>query len=451
MNNFDFYNEEFSKYGVIVIDRGLNIQCFNSMASVITGYNPEEVIGKKCHNIISNTLCDLICRKETLSNLCEVKKEKSTVRHKEKGWVNVNIKSIPIECDGYTNGIIKLISLEVKKVANRREMFKEVGLIGESLPMKTIFEQIEKVAPTRATVLIQGQTGTGKEVVADAIHMFSQRNDKLLVKVNCAALTETLLESELFGHEKGAFTSAYKKHIGKFELANNGTIFLDEIAEISPGFQSKLLRVLENGTMSRVGSSEVIKVDTRIIAATNKDLKEMVDKGYFRKDLYFRLSIYPIYLPTLNERIEDIPELIERFLYYFNRTHNKSITRIAPEVLNILLNYEYTGNIRQLRNIIEHSLINTDSDTIEMGDLPAEVINNPYKSGVSHQGPPVLVKENFRKGEKKYYEYIIKMCNGNKTKAAQLLGISRKTLYNKIKIGQIIMPPIVKIRTSRKN
>jgi len=233
--------------------------------------------------------------------------------------------------------------------------------VGKSKNIKQVFELVEKVAKTDANVLLLGESGTGKELVARAIHQKSKRRDKPLITVNCAALTETLLESELFGHEKGAFTGAYARKLGRFELADLGTIFLDEIGEISPTIQAKLLRVLEEKKINRVGGVETIGVDTRVIAATNKNLEQNVKAGRFREDLYFRLNVFPIWIPPLRERREDIPLLVEYFLKKFQYQGEK----LPADIMDQLINYHWPGNVRELKNILERAMILSDGKTIE--------------------------------------------------------------------------------------
>ncbi len=232
---------------------------------------------------------------------------------------------------------------------------------------------IGRAAPTNATVLIQGESGVGKELVARTIHRNSKRSRERFVQVNCAAIPEELIESELFGHEKGSFTGATEKQVGKFEQADKGTIFLDEIGDMSAKTQAKVLRVLQEGEVERLGSARTIKVDVRVIAATNKNLEEEIEKGHFRDDLYFRLAVIPIYVPPLRERPEDIPLLVRHFMEHFSREGNQRQKRITPAALEALQRYRWKGNIRELRNTVERVIIMTGSDTIDVGDLPDNV------------------------------------------------------------------------------
>lgn len=311
---------------------------------------------------------------------------------------------------------------------------RDFGMIGSTAEMHEIFKMIECVAPTNASVLIYGETGTGKELLARAIHNCSHRVNGPFIKVNCAAIPEGLLESELFGHERGAFTSAVSKRIGRFEMADSGTIFLDEIAEMSPAMQAKLLRVTQEKEFERVGSSETRSVDVRIISATNKNLIELVATGDFREDLYYRLSVVPVYIPPLRDRKKDIHLLSERFLKDYSNALGKRVESISEEAMETLMAYDWPGNVRELENCIERAVIFAKGPIIE-GDnlfvgLPA--INAPlsgenYPEGSSYE--PRSIKE----VEKAHIIRVLKATNSNRTQAAEILEISRRTLQNKIK------------------
>jgi two-component system response regulator HydG len=282
-------------------------------------------------------------------------------------------------------------------------------------------------APTEATVLLLGESGTGKELVANAIHQNSPRGDKSYIKVNCAALPETLLESELFGHEKGAFTGAIDKKKGRFERADGGTFFLDEIGEMSSPTQTKILRVLQEREFEAVGGTKTIKVDVRIIAATNKDLAEEVKKGSFREDLYYRLNVVPITIPPLRERTEDIPLLAEHFLRIYSEKNKRVIKGFEAEVMDAFIGYSWPGNVRELENIVERTVIMSRGDTITIGDLPFGIAD-PQEEG--DQTPPPT---SLRDVERETILKTLHQTGGNRTHAAQILGITRKTLQNKIK------------------
>src|SRR5215831_11471031 len=252
-------------------------------------------------------------------------------------------------------------------------------MIGESMGLKQVENAIRRAAPTNATVLIQGESGVGKELVARTIHRFSHRSRERFVQVNCAAIPEDLIESELFGHEIVSFTGATEKQVGKFEQADRGTIFLDEVGDMSPKTQAKVLRVLQEGEVERLGSARTNKVDVRVIAATNKNLEEEIEKGHFREDLYFRLAVIPIYVPPLRERPDDIPQLVRHFMEYFARENNMRPKRITPAAIETLQRHRWKGNIRELRNTVERLIIMTSGDSIDVPDLP-EVVRSPSTS-----------------------------------------------------------------------
>jgi DNA-binding NtrC family response regulator len=304
------------------------------------------------------------------------------------------------------------------------ERYRFENIIAKSPKMQQVIEVIKVVAKSNATVLITGETGTGKELVAQAIHSQSHRRGKPFVAISCAALPESLLESELFGHEKGAFTGAYAQKKGKFEVANRGTLFLDEIGEMSANIQVHLLRVLEEKRFTRVGGNEPIKVDVRVISATNRDMKEAVASRQFREDLYYRLNVVNIELPPLRERKEDIPLLAQHFLKKFALDNHKEVTGFSPEATDFLLRYDWPGNIRELENAIERAVILAKKPIIELADLPQQ------KLVASQQISP---EKNLKQVEKEHIRNVLAETKGNYTEAARILGISRMTLYNKAK------------------
>ncbi|HMK65010.1 MAG TPA: sigma-54 dependent transcriptional regulator [Thermodesulfobacteriota bacterium] len=320
-----------------------------------------------------------------------------------------------------------------------RELKEKLGptdLIGNSFPMRQVRELILKVASTKATVLISGESGTGKELVARAIHFNSPRKDKPIVSVNCSALTETLLESELFGHEKGAFTGAVAQRKGRFETADGGTLFLDEIGEMSPSVQVTLLRVLQNREFERVGGNKTIKVDVRVITATNKDLAEEIKKGHFREDLYYRLNVVHIEVPPLRERKEDLPLLVRYFLERFAREMNKKeVPTPAPEVMDLLLAYEWPGNIRELENMIERAVILNPGSVIRIEDLPIrEKDMEPSEVPIEKLIPPnARLNEFLDMVEKTMITQALARSGQVQAQAAELLGITRNLLFYKMK------------------
>lgn len=328
--------------------------------------------------------------------------------------------------------------LLVKKLAEHRELVEEnislrqkledryrfENIIAKSSKMQRVIEVIKVVAKSNATVLITGESGTGKELVARAIHSQSHRRSKPFVAVSCAALPESLLESELFGHEKGSFTGAYSQKKGKFEFANGGTLFLDEIGEMSANIQVHLLRVLEEKEFTRVGGNEAIKVDVRVISATNKDLRKAIEKQEFREDLYYRLNVVNIELPPLRERKEDIPLLAEHFLHKFAMENRKEVTELSPEAIESLLAYDWPGNVRELENAIERAIILSKDSPITTADLPQE---NLSLVGAASIG------KNLKEVEKSHILNVLRETGENYSEAARILGVSRMTLYNKAK------------------
>ncbi|MCX8090899.1 MAG: sigma-54 dependent transcriptional regulator [Verrucomicrobiae bacterium] len=324
-------------------------------------------------------------------------------------------------------------TLEAENVQLRQQLDSRFGLehiIGESPQMKEVFEIVQQVAPTRATVLLTGESGTGKELIARAIHHLSPRARQPLVIVHCAALAPTLLESELFGHEKGAFTGAHERRIGRFEQAQGGTLFLDEIGEIDATIQIKLLRFLGERTFERVGSNKTLTADVRLIAATNKNLEELVKQGKFREDLFFRLRVVEIHLPPLRERREDIPLLALSFLKEFARENGKRVTDFTAEALHQLMNYSWPGNVRELRAAIEHAVVLCRGDKVTVRDLPPSVRGETAASEAARllARGDLTVKE----AEKQLMIRALKETKGNRTQAAKLIGMSRRTFHRKM-------------------
>jgi len=333
------------------------------------------------------------------------------------------------------------MKLKVKQILEKKELARENidlkgklrekysldNIIGQSEVMVKVYQMVEKVAPRDATVLIRGESGTGKELIAQAIHQQSLRANAAFIAVNCAALPETLLESELFGHEKGAFTGAEKQKRGRFELADGGTIFLDEIGDMSPATQVKLLRIMQSKELTRLGSEEMLHVDVRTVAATNRNLEALIKENIFREDLYYRLNVFPIYLPPLRERKEDIPDLVLHFL----KKNHQSGDKIDPHTMRALMNYHWPGNIRELENIIERMIIMSGDDPITVEFLP------PQFQGVTQSSDSLSIEIPeaglcIDEVEKELINKALKKTGGNKSHAAKLLGITRRKLYSMI-------------------
>jgi DNA-binding NtrC family response regulator len=309
-----------------------------------------------------------------------------------------------------------------------RDKYKFSSIIGNSPRIAEIFQVIAQVAPTQATVLITGESGTGKELIANAIHYNSPRSSKPFIKVNCASLSETLLESELFGHERGAFTGAVGQRKGRFEIAAGGTLFLDEIGTLSPTVQVKLLRVLQEREFERVGGNTPIKVDVRLIVATNRDLKAAVDAGEFREDLYYRVHVVKIEVPPLRERREDIPLLVDHFIRKYAARNNKNVTGITDKALSVLRSGDYPGNIRELENMIENAVVLAQSDRITVDQLPQAM----RQKAVSPDSITVPMGVSIKEVEKEVIKATLERTGNNKTKAAALLGMGVRTLHRKI-------------------
>jgi len=326
-------------------------------------------------------------------------------------------------------------NLETENASLRQQLdskFRMENVIGQSPAMREVLEVVQQVAPATATVLLQGETGTGKELIAKVIHQLSPRARMPMVTVNCAGLPPTLLESELFGHEKGAFTGAHERRIGRFEQAQGGTLFLDEIGEIDASVQVKLLRFLGERTFERVGSSKTLTADVRLIAATNKHLEELVKAGSFREDLFFRLRVVEIWLPPLRERTEDIPLLAHAFLREFAQENKKQVTGFSTEVLDVLMRYQWPGNVRELRTAIEHAVVFSRGEKIAMRDLSPTLRNLPLGSR-SEVGQLVAREDlTLKDAEKELIIHALKEARGNRTAAAKKLGMSRRNLHRKL-------------------
>ncbi|MBI5676689.1 MAG: sigma 54-interacting transcriptional regulator [Nitrospirae bacterium] len=423
--------------GVFTVDSKLRITSFNKGMENITGLRESEVMGSTCEEILSADNCPDNCpfshtlkRGYGLANITE-------------RIVRKNGETVPVLMSTAflkeSTGEIELIATvrdaseleKLKKEINDR--FRFSNIIGKSSRMQQIFELIETLADTDCSILIEGESGTGKELVSRAIHHESNRRGSPFVKVNCSAIVEGLFESELFGHVKGSFTGAIKDRIGKFELADGGTIFLDEIADMPLSLQPKLLRVLQDMEFERVGDNRTRKVDVRIVAATNKNLKDEIKAKRFREDLYYRLCVVPIVMPSLRERREDIPLLIDHFIGKCNMkiSNRTSIAGVTPQVLSALLDYEWPGNVRELENAIEHACIRSKSDRIELDALPVSITGMQAKRVPT---PEINDRpENVDELEKHLIEELMKRHKGNRNKVAKDLGLSRTTLWRRLR------------------
>jgi DNA-binding NtrC family response regulator len=415
------------KDAIITVDKNLSVIAFNNSAQDICNLSSNN-IGKPFRCSICNGTCHNIIA-ETLRKKDAVEFYRFECKLEGKGDRFITANTYPLIDDaGVFSGVVLILKDETRLVKLERDLKESqqfYNIIGKSETMQKIYSLIESLKDVASTVLITGESGTGKELIAEAIHYMGMRGCKPLVKVNCSALTEELLESELFGHVKGAFTGAIRDKEGRFKKADGGTIFLDEIGDISPKIQLKLLRVIQEKVFERVGDSTPINADVRIIAATNKDIKEKIRRGEFREDLYYRLKVVEIKLPSLRERREDIPLLINHFLDKLNKKLNKNIKNISADVNKIFLKYSWPGNIRELENSMEHAFILCQQDIITAEHLPSELRDAINKK------PSDYIKECIENE----YDAIVKALDKsawNKAKAARLLGMSRRTIYRKI-------------------
>jgi len=336
---------------------------------------------------------------------------------------------MPETVEHVLNRVSEILSLRLENEILRKDLTHRFqNLIGKSKVMAEVFDLIQSVADARSTVMITGASGTGKELVARAIHYTSNRKDGPFIKLNCSALPENLVEAELFGYEKGAFTDAKKTNRGRFELADGGTLLLDEISEMPLNLQSKLLRVIQEREFERIGSSTTIKVDIRLIATSNQNLKEAINKSRFREDLFYRLNVIPIHLTSLEERREDIPLLVHHFIDKYNRENNKSVKGIDQGALGLLMKYHWPGNIRELENLIERAVVTTRQDRLCEDDFPADLA----LGRIADELPSLRVPMKLEEGSKYLILKTLEKFNGNKTRAAEALGVTTRTIRNKL-------------------
>ncbi|MBN1556884.1 MAG: sigma 54-interacting transcriptional regulator [Lentisphaerae bacterium] len=416
--------------GIMAHDFNRRIFFFNRAAERITGYRAEEVLSRDCHDVFPDGFCGGKCLFEDgpPAELPEGKQEvEIAVKDGERRVVERTVSLLASGAAGRPQGVAVSFRdvTEERRLARRvGEVYQFAGIIGRDRKMLEIYDLIREVAETSVPVLIQGESGTGKELVAAAIHNESSRANKLFVPVNCGALPEALLESELFGHVKGAFTGAVRDKKGRFELAHGGTIFLDEIGDIAPAMQVKLLRVLQEGRFEPVGGESTRQVDARVVSATNKDIAAEIAAGRFREDLYYRLSVLPIVLPPLRERRNDIPLLAEHILRQTLRDSRHTDVALSPEALDVMLSYDWPGNVRELQNWIQFALVKCRGETIRPRHLPPGI----------HAAPPrPAERAHGRKLDRESVRLAIARCGGNKVKAARELGVSRATLYRFLK------------------
>jgi PAS domain S-box-containing protein len=420
--------------GVMTLDKDWKILSWNHAAERITGFHKEEVLGQECRKLLLTPLCREGCPVDkALSCGHPYHDVEVAIRNKRNEVVRLLVNAAPLyDVSGQVIGGLETFRDVSQAHWMQEELEREYGytnIVGRSEAMQGVYEVLGRLITTDTTVLIQGESGTGKELIARALHFYGPRKDKSFVAINCSALPEGVLETELFGHRKGAFTGAIRDHMGKFELANGGTLFLDEIAEISQAIQVKLLRVLEEREFQRVGDNKNIKVNIRLITATNKDLYQKVLKDSFRDDLYYRLSVFPLNLPPLRERIEDIPLLVAHFINKFNKQMGKSIQGIADRVLEILETYSWPGNVRELANAMEHAFVHCKGSLLYASDLPHNIVN---VLPAAPQRKSTIAQEKLDSVEKELILKALEAADWKKAAAARRLGMSRATLWRKM-------------------
>lgn len=420
--------------GLMVVDNTGKIVYFNPSAEQITGYKKEDVLGMSCSILHTSTCklsgslkCNLFVSGAVKNRKCEIVKKDGSIVHLLKNAVVLKDEH------GKIKGAVEVMT-DVTALYNKEHELEELrqelmqssgfmGIIGKSPAIMRLIEQIKNASTCNSPVIISGESGTGKELVAEAIHKLSARKKYPFIKVNCAALNEFLLESELFGHVKGAFTGAFKDRAGRFEAAHNGSIFLDEIADMSLNMQAKLLRVLQEKEFERVGDHKPIKVDVRLISATNQSLPELISSGKFREDLFYRINVIPIHTPPLRERREDIPLLLQYFLKKATLMNKKNIKSIDPVAMEALEAYSWPGNVRQLINAVEYATMTCSGETLQIADLPEYIFSSADTSTVQVKNEQKRLK-------------LIKLLTENKwnrTKTAAALGISRVSLWKMMK------------------
>lgn len=421
--------------GTFTIDNDWKVTSFNTSAEKITGYKKSEAVGKKCWDIFNSSLCRNGCHME------QTMKKGKPMMSNELEIFNKDGKKIPIRVNsGILNnnkneniGAVETF-IDISEIRNLSEhlsaFFKYENIIGRNKEIKQIISVLESVAQTDTSVLITGESGTGKELAARAIHLNSSRKPGPFIAVNCSAFVESLIESELFGHEKGAFTGANKTKIGRFELAQGGTLFLDEIGDLSTAVQTKLLRVLETREFERVGGNQSIKMDRRIIAATNKNLAEEISTGRFREDLFYRINIINIHLPPLRERMDDLPLLVNHFIESFNEKFNKKIKQFSSSAYDLLMDYNWPGNIRELENVIEHSFVLCNGEIIQAECLPKRLREQDKENIISKISK---TQRGFKEAEKVLIISVLEKNEWNRTKTAKELKIDPSTLWRKMK------------------
>jgi len=415
--------------GIIVHDNMRRISFFNSAAERITGFDAKDVIGRYCQDVFNGGFCQHKCNFKD-GNVPEFDHIRYPLDFlsRDGDMKKLDMSVVPMaDADGENVGVIAVFSDRTQQYRLEQRLGEEhsfSGIVGRDHDMQAVFRMIRDLSGSEAPVLVLGETGTGKELVAGTIHNESRRGDGLFVPVNCGALPEGVIESKLFGHVRGAFTGAVRDRKGRFEMADGGTIFLDEVAELPAHIQVKLLGVLQEGTIERVGGEGSIKVDCRVISATNRNLRQMMQEGRFREDLYYRLAVVPLYIPPLRDRRNDIPLLAEHFLRKMSRGDDGGKVSFAPGTMDIFMDYDWPGNVRQLQNAIQFALVKSRGEDIEPVHLPPDII-----ARFTHARQMSKKPGRKKKLDRESVRQALRKAGGNKAKAARALGVSRATLY----------------------
>ncbi|MBD3349745.1 MAG: PAS domain-containing protein [Candidatus Eisenbacteria bacterium] len=423
--------------GVFTVDLDWNVTSFNRAAEEITGVEKSQALGKKCWEVLRASVCESACvLRKTMDTGRPIVNEPVYIVRSDGRRIPISVSTaLLLDDDGEVVGGAETfrdlsVEEELRRELKRRYSFED--MISKHHRLLEVFDTLPDIAESGSTVLITGESGTGKELMARAIHNLSPRSDGPLVIVNCGALPDTLLESELFGHKAGAFTDAKRDRAGRFALAKGGTVFLDEIGDVSPALQSRLLRVLQDGTYEPLGSTRTERTDARVIAATNRDIASMVETGEFRNDLYYRINVITIDIPPLRERREDIPLLVDHFVARFNRLKGKDVTSVSPDAMEILMRHDYPGNVRELENAIEHAFAMSRGRVIRAEHLPQRILPDDVREG---ERP-----ESFAEAEAAFLRRALEQHDWNRAATARDLGIHKTTLWRKMKRLDIAEP-----------
>jgi PAS domain S-box-containing protein len=421
--------------GVFTVDSDLKVTSFNRSAEKITGIRKEEAIGRQCWEVFRASICEKRCAlKHTMNTAQPVLNQSIYIvnLHGERVPVSISTALLRDEQDRVIGGVETFRDLsvveELRKELTQRHSFQDI--ISKNKEMRRLFGILEQVSESDATILLEGESGTGKELFAKAIHALSPRKTGPLITINCGSLPDTLLESELFGYEKGAHSTAFKDKPGRLAVANKGTLFLDEIGDISPAMQVRLLRVLQDKTYEPLGSTKSLKTDVRVVAATNKNLQRLVEEEKFRQDLFYRINVVKVVLPPLRDRREDIPLLVEHFIRKFSRLSGKEIQGLSPEVFPLLMSHDFPGNVRELENIIEYATVVCKNGAIGIEQLP-DFFRNSEESRLHR--PPETRPSSLGEMERSYIQEALKRNQWNRTTTAAEMGIHPTTLWRKMK------------------